>query len=82
MDELLAEAFRHNAWATKQLLAFCRELDSDQLNATAPGTFGSIVATFNHIIYADAGYLPRPKITRPEWQGDEDDVVSDLGKLE
>lgn len=82
MDELLAEAFRHNAWATRQLLAFCRELDTEQLNATAPGTFGSIVATFNHIIYADAGYLPRAKITRPDWSGDEDNVVSDLGELE
>ena len=82
MDELLAEAFRHNAWATKRLLSFCRELDAGQLDSTATGTFGSIVATFNHIIYADAGYLPRPKITRPSWSGDEDQIVTDLNELE
>jgi uncharacterized damage-inducible protein DinB len=81
MDELLLEAFRHNAWATKQLLAFCRSLTTEQLAATAPGTYGSILATFNHMISADAGYLPRPKITRPTWSDDEHDT-SDLRQLE
>jgi uncharacterized damage-inducible protein DinB len=81
MDELLAEAFRHNAWATKQLLGFCRNLTPEQLAATAPGTYGSILATFNHIVSGDANYLPRPKITRPAWSADEDDI-SDLGELE
>lgn len=82
MDELLAEAFRHNAWATKRLLASCRELDAAQLNSTTVGTYGSIVATFNHIIYSDAGYLPRAKITRPSWSESEHDIVTDLGELE
>ena len=59
MDDLLLEAFRHNAWATKRLLEFCRELAPAQLNATATGTFGTITSTLNHLIYADAGYLPR-----------------------
>jgi uncharacterized damage-inducible protein DinB len=82
VDELLLEAFRHNAWATRRLLSFCRDLTADQLDATATGTFGSIVATFNHVIYADANYLPRPKMTRPAWASDEDNVVSDLAELE
>ena len=82
MDELLLEAFRHNNWATKRLLEFCRTLQPDQLGATAPGTFGSIISTFNHLIYADAGYLPRAKVTRPAWaEGDEIDVA-DLSELE
>ena len=82
MDELLLEAFRHNSWATKRLLEFCRSLTPDQLNATAPGTFGSIISTFNHVIYADANYLPRARITRPAWaDGDESDV-SALSELE
>ena len=82
MDELLLEAFRHNAWATKQLLSFCGSLTPKQLSATTTGTYGSIISTFNHLIYADAGYLPRIKVTRPAWsEGDELDV-SDLGELE
>ena len=82
MDELLLEAFRHNAWATKRLLEFSRTLTPGQLNATATGTYGTIISTFNHLIYADAGYLPRIKITRPAWaEGDETDVA-DLNELE
>ena len=75
MDDLLLEAFRHNAWATKRLLEYCRALSPELLNSTAIGTYGSIVSTFNHLIYADAGYLPRVKVTRPVWtEGDESDV--------
>jgi len=82
MDELLLEAFRHNAWATKRLLEFCHALPPDQLNATATGTYGTIISTFNHLIYADAGYLPRARVTRPAWaEGDESDV-GDLSELE
>ena len=82
VDELLLEAFRHNAWATKRLLEYCRELAPDQLKATATGTFGTITSTLNHLIYADAGYLPRARVTRPAWaEGDETDV-SDLKELE
>ena len=82
MDDLLLEAFRHNAWATKRLLEYCRTLSPEQLNSTAIGTYGSIVSTFNHLIYADAGYLPRVKVTRPVWaEGDESDV-GDLKELE
>ena len=81
MDDLLREAFRHNVWATKRLLEFCRRLIPDQLTATAPGTYGTIIATLNHVIYADVNYLPRRKITRPEWSGEEVEVT-DLGRLE
>jgi uncharacterized damage-inducible protein DinB len=27
----LLEAFRHNSWTTRQLLAFCRDLSEEQL---------------------------------------------------
>ncbi|HEV2218443.1 MAG TPA: DinB family protein [Candidatus Dormibacteraeota bacterium] len=82
MDELLLEAFRHNSWATRRLLEFCGTIPQDQLNASAPGTFGSIISTFNHVIYAHAGYLPRARITRPAWaEGDEVDVT-DLKELQ
>jgi uncharacterized damage-inducible protein DinB len=56
---LVLEAFRHHAWATGQLLAFCRVLPEDQLTSPGTGTYGGILATFHHIIRADAGYLAR-----------------------
>jgi uncharacterized damage-inducible protein DinB len=74
MDEYLLEAFRHNVWANKRLIAFCRDLTSEQLAATTQGTYGSILDTLNHVVASDAGYLPRPKIKRPEWAGDDHDI--------
>ena len=81
MDDLLREAFRHNAWANKQLIAFCRGLVPDQLAATAPGTYGSILETLNHIVASDAGYLPRTKVDRPDWAGNDHDIIT-LDELE
>lgn len=82
MDKLLSEAFTHNAWATKRLLAYSRSLTPEQLNATAAGVYGSILATFNHIIRSEAGYLPRQKITRPPWvDEDENLTINDLDVL-
>ena len=51
----LLEAFRHNSWATGQLLAFCRDLSEEQLAASGTGTYGSIRATFNHLVLEEAG---------------------------
>ena len=74
MDDLLREAFRHNAWANKRLIAFCRDLAPEQLAATATGTYGSILEILNHVIAADAGYLPRLKVKRPDWAGNDQDI--------
>lgn len=81
MDEHLVEAFRHNAWATRQLLRFCRNLTPEQLRATPQGTYGTILEVLNHVITSDAGYLPRVKVTRPDWAG-SDDVIDDFDVLE
>jgi uncharacterized damage-inducible protein DinB len=35
----------------------CRNLSEEHLTAGAPSSFGSILATLNHIIRSDAGYL-------------------------
>jgi uncharacterized damage-inducible protein DinB len=67
MNDVLLDAFRHNSWATKQLLAVCRTLSEDQLTAGAPSSFGSILATLNHVIRSDAGYLRSLSGTGPTW---------------
>lgn len=53
----LADAFSHHIWATVNLIDFCAALSEDQLQATAPGVYGSILATFQHIASSDRGYL-------------------------
>ena len=59
MTSPLFDPLRHNAWATRQLLAFCRGLDPSQLDATATGTYGSILATLQHLIGAEHRYRKR-----------------------
>ena len=67
MNEVLLDAFRHNSWATSQLLAACRGLSTEQLTTSAPSSFGSILATFNHLILSDASYLRRLGGAAPTW---------------
>jgi uncharacterized damage-inducible protein DinB len=76
MNDALLDAFRHNSWATSQLIAACRGLSAQQLNAPAAGSFGSIAATFNHIILADARYLWRLSGSAPEWAMADTDAAS------
>jgi uncharacterized damage-inducible protein DinB len=75
----LLEAFRHNSWATRQLLALRRDLSEEQLAASATGTYGSIRATFNHLVLSDGRYLRRLAGEAPAWVDRRDDV--DLGQL-
>lgn len=54
---LLADAFAHHVWATLRVLDACSQLSSEQLQAGATGTYGSILETLRHVVGADAGYL-------------------------
>ena len=77
MNGALLEAFRHNSWATRQLLAFCRDLSEEQLAASATGTYGSIRATFNHLVISDGRYLRRLAGGGPAWVDRPDDAELD-----
>lgn len=52
-----SDIVRHNNWATEQVLAYCRKLDQSALNATAPGTYGTIIEILRHILDAESAYL-------------------------
>jgi uncharacterized damage-inducible protein DinB len=82
MDEILREAFRHHAWANKELLRASRQLSPEQLAVPgdAAGTDRDIVAILNHIIQADRGYASR-RGDRPAWVDDEEDTA-ELDELE
>jgi uncharacterized damage-inducible protein DinB len=54
---LLADAFAHNVWATVRLIDACLALTPEQLATGVPGTYGSILATMQHLVGADRSYL-------------------------
>ena len=66
MDDLWIEAFRYNRWANLHLLDVCAKLSEDQLHLTAPGTYGTVAATFLHLLAAEQRYLRRLAGTKPE----------------
>src|SRR5215208_7204942 len=54
---LLGDAFAHHVWATLKLIDVCLELTTEQLQTAVPGTYGTILGTFQHLVGADASYL-------------------------
>jgi len=53
------EAFRYNRWANLHLLDVCKGLSDEQLQLSTPGTYGTIAATFMHLVSAEQRYLRR-----------------------
>jgi uncharacterized damage-inducible protein DinB len=49
----------HHGWATAELLTYCQGLDAATLNATAPGTYGTIIETLRHLLDAEMSYVFR-----------------------
>jgi uncharacterized damage-inducible protein DinB len=80
MNEVLNEAFRHGAWATKALIGASKGLAPEELKRPAPG-FGSILATLNHVVLSDAGYATMLTGVRPAWATDGNET-DDLDQLE
>jgi uncharacterized damage-inducible protein DinB len=56
---LLRRFFGYHLWATERLLDHCRTLSPEQLALSAPGTYGSIDATLDHMVSSDRSYLSR-----------------------
>ena len=56
-SSLLSDAFGHHVWATLRLIDTCLPLSPEQLEATAEGTYGSILTTMRHTVGADSDYL-------------------------
>jgi uncharacterized damage-inducible protein DinB len=53
------EAFRYHRWANLHLLDVCAKLTDEQLQLTSPGTYGTIAATWLHLLAAEQRYLRR-----------------------
>jgi uncharacterized damage-inducible protein DinB len=68
MTGTLLELFRHKTWATLRLIEYCQTLADEHLDATVPGTFGTIRETLRHLVGADEGYLSiltRTRLSEP-----------------
>jgi uncharacterized damage-inducible protein DinB len=53
----LVEMFRYKTWATLRLIEYCQGLADQDLDATIPGTYGTIRETLRHIVDSEEGYL-------------------------
>lgn len=67
MSRELIEAFRHSAWANRELLGFCRGLTPEQLEVSLPAGYGSALWTLKHIVGAEAYYRSLFAGALPEW---------------
>lgn len=67
MNDGLLDAFRHNAWSNRKIIACCRDLTPAQMDATVTGVYGSIIATLWHIVASEASYCSRLSGQQPDW---------------
>ncbi len=85
MSDFIEDLYRQNEWANPTIIEVCRGLTSEQLDATAPGAFGSIRSTLMHLVGAEArnvrrlGATPARELASrgARWQGFDplEDVV-------
>jgi uncharacterized damage-inducible protein DinB len=57
MTSVLMELLHHKTWATLRLIEYCQGLAPEHLDASLPGTYGSVRATFRHMLGADERYF-------------------------
>lgn len=80
MSEAILDAFRHNAWATRVLIEFCRGLDEEQLTTGAPGVYGSVIDTLKHLVTSEGNYTSLFTGTLPDWDTTDYEKAS-LGQV-
>jgi len=66
---------RYNAWQNKQLKAVMDTLSEDALRADRGAFFGSIMATANHILWADRMWMARFQGQPPPLDGMKDSTT-------
>jgi uncharacterized damage-inducible protein DinB len=56
MNGALLQLYRHKTWATLRLIEHCQSLEDEHLDATIPGTYGTIRETLRHLVDSEEGY--------------------------
>jgi uncharacterized damage-inducible protein DinB len=59
MDDIWRDALLFHKWANQKVLDACANLSGEQLRLTAPGTYGTIADTLQHLLSAERGYVRR-----------------------
>ncbi len=80
MEPLLVEAFRYNKWANLHLLDVCGGFSEAQLEMTSTGTYGTLGATFLHLLAAEQRYIKRLGGGEPQIN-ERDDKLPDIATL-
>lgn len=57
MKTALDHVLRHNTWANRALLDFCRALDPARLDDKAAGTYGTLYGTLQHLVGGEQWYM-------------------------
>jgi uncharacterized damage-inducible protein DinB len=57
MNEVLLHLYRHKTCATLRLIDYCQGVGDEHLDATIPGTYGTIRETLRHLVEAEEWYL-------------------------
>jgi uncharacterized damage-inducible protein DinB len=65
-EAIFLEFIHYNNWANQEVLRACQGLSDEQLDTNIPGAYGTIRATLEHIIRAEAGYLRLLTGIRPQ----------------
>jgi len=63
--DVLRSMFDYHFWATESLTDHLALLPADRLDASVPGTYGSMIDTLTHMIDADSRYLLRLRDPSP-----------------
>jgi uncharacterized damage-inducible protein DinB len=81
MASALHDLLRHNLWATLRLMDTCTTLDDALLDATVPGTYGSIRATLYHVVLNQERYLDLLHGAAPAQLPSAESALPSLGEI-
>jgi uncharacterized damage-inducible protein DinB len=71
LTPILVRLFEHNRWANLRAVGACAGLTDAQLDATAPGTAGSVRERLMHVAGAEQRYVSRLSGRRPTYGEDD-----------
>ena len=72
--DVLRDLFEYHFWATETLIDHLERLPAERLDASVPGTYGSLIDTLTHMIDADSRYLLRLRDPTPPNADDRDGI--------
>jgi uncharacterized damage-inducible protein DinB len=58
-SDVLTTLFSHHLWANLCLFERCTTLTSEQMDASIPGSFGTVWVTMQHIVTSEQSYFSR-----------------------